>query len=177
MDKMMKWLFPWIAMIILAGCQSATVRTACKQTDWYELGRRDSTVGVAQQLGNHRAKCGKAFDSLSESLYVTGYNNGLTEYCTSENGYEIGRSGANPSVRCPAPMDETFLAGVDRGQRARAHEQSIQRLDREISSLNQKLSGEGGDPDRESLLSRLSGLQAERADHERKFNQIERQIN
>jgi hypothetical protein len=176
MDYVMKTILPVVSLFLVLGCQSAPLKVTCNQTDWFELGRQDGASGLSSRLKVHREECGKFFDKMNEGLYATGYNNGLTEYCSSDNGFAIGKSGLKPTLNCPPPMDQTFLAAIQRGQEARDLEENIRRLDREISSLNQKLKTKRA-IDKDSLLTKISGLQEERAVTERKFNQIERQIN
>lgn len=157
----------------LCGCQSSPKAASCSQIDWFELGRRDGTMGQPEQLDEQRRGCGKHFDGLSENLYRNGYNKGLAEYCSPTNGYDLGRNGVRPTLVCPAPTDVEFMAAVERGARARGLDETIRQLDREISSINRELSQ--SDPqNRNRLLAKLTDLKQERADFERKMTQIER---
>ncbi len=101
------------------GCQSNPLKVSCSEADWFEMGRRDGAIGRAPQLDAQRKSCGKYFSPMSETLFTSGYNNGIAEYCSEDNGYDIGVSGSVMQKVCPAPMDIPFLEAVEKGRKAR----------------------------------------------------------
>jgi hypothetical protein len=117
-------LLTFLTIFATLGCQSSPVKIACSESDWFELGRRDGAIGKPLQIQSHKARCGKDLSAANENLYVQGYNNGLSEYCSPDNGFAIGRSGGNPSKICPAPLDTHFFAAVRKGIKARQAEET-----------------------------------------------------
>ncbi|MGE0763632.1 MAG: DUF2799 domain-containing protein [Bdellovibrionales bacterium] len=181
MSKSLAVLLLGTLMMALSACQSTTKLAGCESTDWYELGRRAGTTGLPSQNSLEKRRCGRHFDPPSEAIYVNGYNNGLSEYCTPDNGYALGKAGSSLNKVCPRPIDQDFVAGYNRGKKVRELENVNQNLDRKISSLNQKLksakesgakTGEHG-----ALVSELTGLQQELQANRRRMTQIEKQVN
>ena len=163
----------------LLGCQSNPKRTLCETADWYELGRRAGAAGQASQVEKERNRCDGHFEASQESIYTNGHNNGLAEYCTSDNGYALGKAGSAVNKVCPRPIDEGFLNGYARGKKVRELESMNENLNRKISSVSQKLkiAKNKTNQDQNQLLSELSVLEQERLANQRRMIQIEKQIN
>ena len=170
-----------VSFLSLLGCQSSPKKTVCESTDWYELGRRNGTSGLNSQMDNERRRCVGHFDTTNEAIYVNGYNNGLAEYCSIDNGYSLGKAGATANKVCPRPTDEPFLAGYARGKKVRELERMNETLDRKISSVSQKLKSAkektAKTSEHNQLMSELSSLEQERQANQRRMGQIEKQIN
>lgn len=72
------------------------------------------------------------------ALYESGRSLGLAEYCTEANGYEMGRTGQRYLHVCPAILEESFLAGYRRGERAARLQSINERLRRPGLSFARK---------------------------------------
>lgn len=119
----------WIGIVASAGllalgaCATPTERVAsrCAATDWAALGAQDGeagfpearrrtlfeecrSVGVPPDIGQYRANRAGA----------------LAEYCTAENGYEVGRSGELYYQVCEGEAEAAFLEGLTAGREALA---------------------------------------------------------
>ena len=124
-------LFSFV-VLLQVGCASSSssntsiTKTNCGSMDWFEYGRRDGSKGAPkEQIDSYRKLCGNEFDSSSETLYVNGRNSGLVEYCSPQNGFEIGRMGAAYLYVCPSLMEPAFINEMRRGQRIRdGHEKA-----------------------------------------------------
>jgi hypothetical protein len=171
--------FLCLGIVTLVACQSSPKTVvSCESADWYELGRRTGTTGQPSQLDQERKRCTGQFDHTQEAVYINGYNNGLTEYCTNENGYALGKSGATLNKVCPRPIDEAFVAGYMRGTKVRELQQVNENIDRKISSINQRLkSAKDKKNEHGQLMSEITGLEQERQANRKRLNQIEKQIN
>src|SRR5436190_2119649 len=131
-----------LSLVFLNACSSIPADQAiCEQQDWYELGRRDGAQGTAaERLDQHKATCKRdTFQSEWETMYSDGRNAGLVEYCSSENGYGLGRQGASYLYVCPSTMESLFLSGYRRGQAAHTLEIEIKKLDAKIELIVQKI--------------------------------------
>lgn len=117
-------LFTFMAFFTALGCQAHPLRASCNETDWFEHGRRDGSAGKPLMIDAHSRRCGADFTTGAENLFIQGYNNGLSEYCTPDNGFAIGKSGGRPARICPAPLDTHFFAAVKKGVKAREAEET-----------------------------------------------------
>jgi hypothetical protein len=106
-----------ILMVFLAGCATSE-KLPCATTDWYELGRRNGTQGGSEEeVKALKPACGTEDEKADAlALYENGRSLGLAEYCTEENGFEMGRTGQKYAKVCPIILEEAFLAGYKRGQ-------------------------------------------------------------
>lgn len=109
-----------LSSLLQIGCASSSstiTRTNCTSMDWFEYGRRDGSRGAPkEQVDSYRQLCGSEFNGTSETLYVNGRNSGLVEYCTPQNGFELGKMGATYLYVCPSLMEPAFISEMRRGQ-------------------------------------------------------------
>lgn len=173
----MKLALSILFSLLVIGCQSDPKTTACAGADWFELGRREGAAGKQIKPEEVTYRCQGAFDSNAQNLYSLGYNNGLNEYCSYENGFSLGKSGAKMSLVCPRPSDEVFNAAFTRGVKARELEQANQRIDRQITSVSERLKSSSDHPTQKNLLSEMDGLRQEKTNIEKRLQQIEKRVN
>lgn len=113
-------LLPALLQVACSSSSSSISKTNCASMDWFEYGRRDGSKGAAkEQIENYRKLCGDQFSGASETLYVNGRNSGLVEYCTPQNGFEVGKMGSPYLYVCPSLMEPAFISEMRRGQRHR----------------------------------------------------------
>lgn len=114
-------LSTFLTFIGCASSSSTSVsKTNCASMDWFEYGRRDGSRGAPkEQIEQYKGICGSEFNSQSEILYVNGRNSGLVEYCTPQNGYEVGKMGGTYLYVCPSLVEPAFISEMRRGQRYR----------------------------------------------------------
>jgi hypothetical protein len=102
------------AVMGLSACATSQ-KQDCDNYNWYEMGRQQGRIGSPHNQAGVPPACAKA-DHTSE-LWKSGYEIGLSEYCTIDNAYALGRLGLPLSRACPAHED--LLAHYARGERAR----------------------------------------------------------
>lgn len=106
-----------------AGCVSLTVteRTAaCASTDWQRYGVNDGRLGVpTSDRADQFEDCAALGRPVDLAAYQRGRGDGLTEYCTAENGYEAGYEGRSYENVCPPASEQDFLQGFERGRKDR----------------------------------------------------------
>jgi len=167
-----------VSCLALSGCASAPPEEqfSCKGTDWFELGRRDGTAGQATSfIETHRKECSKEFNQQTEAYYMNGYNKGLVDYCSVENGFVLGRAGQPMKPVCPSPMDRSFMIGFNRGQRVYQLERANTQIERKISSINQQLKNKSVRTDqKEALTTELSQLENVRLQNNKELGRIEK---
>ena len=109
-------------------------------------------------------------------MYTNGRNAGLVEYCTAENAYQLGRMGIAYMYVCPSTIENKFLSGYRKGQRARELEIENKKLDGRIDSVAEKLNQSANDFERLRLTAELAQLQATRSKNQKEMdkNQLQR---
>ncbi|MFI0460023.1 MAG: DUF2799 domain-containing protein [Candidatus Thiodiazotropha endolucinida] len=64
----------------------------CRVADWYVIGYEDGAKGHSlSYLGNHRKACANHGIAPDSELYEQGRLAGQNEYCTPQNGFELGK--------------------------------------------------------------------------------------
>jgi hypothetical protein len=113
---------------------------SCAQIDWFEIGRHDGASGLPMERSNAYAeRCNLTPQPFDQELYANGRNAGLLEYCTTAMGLEKGRAGMAYEDVCPEPLEESFLAGYQLGQRIRDLEAENADLQARIEILRRNL--------------------------------------
>lgn len=145
----------------LALCSCATLNESeCRTTDWYQLGARDGAAGSARtRVEAHREACAEFGLPADDAAWVQGYEAGLVDYCTADNGYRVGRQGGGYGRVCPAQDEREFLAAYELGRETYNVEREIAELDRRAESLQQRLvSSKLDDDTRRELRRQLSDV-------------------
>ena len=156
------------------GCQSKPKISSCETSDWFEMGRQAGTAGRVTGAPEERGRCPLQFNKVSEALYQNGYNYGLTDYCTPENGYQVARLGL-PLLRiCPRPTNTAFEASYKKGAKVREIEQANVALDRKISSINVKIKKTRlSASQKQELSGELTGLNEARTANQRRIQKLD----
>jgi len=129
-----------VLIALLAGCASLS-EEQCLSTDWRAIGFEDGAKGApASALPERRQTCTKrgaaAFDMPA---YLAGRREGLQTYCTLENGFAVGASGAADADVCDGEERALFLAGYSRGARLFALEAAVIRASQALSDAQAAL--------------------------------------
>lgn len=111
------------ALALIAGCTSVPVEervAACAQTDWHRYGVNDGRLGVpASDRTDTFADCAELGHPVDVAAYQRGRAEGLREYCTVENGYEVGYRGRRYEQVCPPELAGDFTQGLAQGRKDR----------------------------------------------------------
>lgn len=155
------------------GCTTTDVASTCQELDWYQIGREDGLKGLSGQ-GRRPVKsvCADSDQSLSEAIYNNGFDNGIAQFCSFENGYQIGyhKLKSASSDLCPPVAKADFLAGVDQGEQVLKLETEERSLAHKIEALSDRLSTNGLDTVRRGLLH------GERLELQGRHNEVVRQM-
>ncbi|MGH8519542.1 MAG: DUF2799 domain-containing protein, partial [Panacagrimonas sp.] len=112
----------------------------CRSADWYQLGSRDGANGGARsRIEEHREACAEFGLPADDAAWFQGYEAGLLDYCTADNGYRVGRRGGGYGRVCPAPEEREFVEAYELGHETYAVEREIAELDRRAESLQERL--------------------------------------
>jgi len=110
----------------------------CQESDWYELGRRDGANGAPVRYETKKT-CNDSDIQANEVLYRNGRYAGLIEYCGSENGFEIGKSGNSYYFVCPTDMESGFLKQYRMGKRFFELEKQNQNIEKSMHTMAAEL--------------------------------------
>lgn len=75
----------------------------CLQGNWQAIGYKDGTAGrYPTYISNHQKACAKANIIANQPLWEQGRKQGLKQYCTQPNAFQLGTRGINLNKVCPA---------------------------------------------------------------------------
>ncbi len=108
---------------LAAGCSTLSVEertAACAATDWERFGQNDGRLGVTTaDRASEFEDCNQLGQPVDLAAYQAGRAQGLTEYCTAPNGYQVGYDGRRYENVCPPALEQDFLQGYERGREDR----------------------------------------------------------
>lgn len=151
-------------VLTFIGCASRPL-VSCSSLDWFELGRRDGSSGLTPAaFQEHAHNCSGEISQKAKVSYNHGRNTGLVSYCSTDNGWSVGRSGSTYHRVCPQNFEGSFLKGFKKGQR-------VFYIEKEIETITQQLQVERLDfRQRYDLNQRLESLVAKLQDLKRPIN-------
>ncbi len=118
----------------LGGCASLS-ESQCLAGDWQTVGYRDGTSGHdPSALLKHQNACVKHGVTPDRAAYLTGWDQGIFQYCQPRNGFALGERGAAFPTLCPDAVIDVFEAAYHDGRRLYLARAEIRRLEREIKA-------------------------------------------
>ncbi|CCO44382.1 conserved hypothetical protein [Vibrio nigripulchritudo SOn1] len=142
-----------LSLVVLSGCASMSAEE-CQTTHWGDLGYQEGQSGANPTVISDYAKdCGENGISVDKAAWQKGYNQGLILYCSPANGYREGASGKTYHGVCD---NQQFVAQYQLGRQQYLKEQRLEKIEREISDIDLKLSNKQGlDEDERKRLNRV----------------------
>ena len=134
---------PLVAVLVLAGCGGgATVsKSQCVAGDWQTIGYRDGANGLrSDQLLAHENACVPHGVIPDRTAYMTGWSQGVDEYCRPGNGFKVGESGDADNDVCPMAQREEFERGYQNGRQLYLARVDVEDLERAIDQKRARLS-------------------------------------
>ncbi len=168
-----------MVLLLVAGCSSLS-KQECRNADWYIIGLEDGSAGrTLQTVGSHRKACARVDIVPDMTAYENGHNQGRQRYCTRENGFQLGDSGARYNGVCQGLDEVTFLNAYDAGKfryeirselnqlksRINSRHERLDTIDDEILQLEESIvSDRSTGESRRRDLAAVKQLEAERSD-------------
>ncbi|XOV82600.1 MAG: DUF2799 domain-containing protein [bacterium] len=131
-----------VSALILAGCASkpSVTEYQCRAGDWQSIGFRDGANGVANtHILAHQEACGEFGIVPERDGYLAGWREGLNNYCTAQNGYQLGIRGASMNTVCPQALQDAFAAAYADGRQIYQAQRDVARLASQIQQNEQRL--------------------------------------
>ena len=125
--------------VALASCATLD-KDECAVADWQQLGMSDGGRGVAATyVANHQKACSKYGLPVDTVAWQSGWQQGIRNYCTFENGIEVGKRSGYSSNPCPADLAADFQTGVSAGSEVHQARSERDSARSELNSLTAKL--------------------------------------
>ena len=130
----------------LGGCAAVT-KEQCIAGDWADLGKAHASVGKpADHLDEVVKSCGKHGITPDTKAYLSGWNQGLLNYCTPLNGFTLGKQNKQRSSICPPQTANGFNQAYQLGNviwkanyRVDQAESKILSIESTVNELNDRL--------------------------------------
>lgn len=99
----------------LSGCASLT-KEQCRTGNWQAIGYTDGVAGrYPDRINDHSKACAKAGVTPDYQAWQRGRQEGLIQYCTSSNAYQLGRRGQQLNLVCPSNQSSELQSSNARG--------------------------------------------------------------
>lgn len=155
---------------LVSGCATISEST-CRTSDWQNLGYRDALKGLESRAKDLQEAC-PAFRATD---YANGREEGLDEFCTSEQGYEFGARGGNYRGTCSGALGVIFERAYVNGRVVAELEQQLEAIEREMQDIEYKLDNPSLTRDQYYYLrSRLNELEQQRRGYEQQLARVRR---
>ncbi|MEE9454573.1 MAG: DUF2799 domain-containing protein [Paracoccaceae bacterium] len=97
-------------LFALASCASLS-EDACRSGNWQAIGYNDGANGRSQNyLNEHREACVEYGIAPDQTAWLRARLEGLKQYCTRPNAYQIGRRGSDLNPVCSSDLAGLKLA-------------------------------------------------------------------
>lgn len=151
---------------ILSGCASLSEED-CLTADWAVMGEADGQQGrPVSEINRYRRQCAQFGVVPDTEAYLEARQRGLALFCTHDNGYDQGRSGAPHKLVCPAAVERDFRRGYDLGRAVYVSLTDLRNSNDSIAYNEDEIDGLQSDiSDREESLSSDDLSDEEKSDH------------
>ena len=128
-----------MATVLLGGC--ATMDQAeCVSADWYALGLGDGQEGRKSSRHSEYAKeCSEFGVSVDQDAYTDGWETGIRDYCTRDNGFGVGMSGKIYQHSCPTALTDAFFSSYQTGRAVFMKQARVNTLRRKVQKIGDDL--------------------------------------
>jgi Protein of unknown function (DUF2799). len=111
---------------------------------WAEVGYKTALKGKSvRTFDTFKAACGSTLGKPQQTAFVKGYTKGIFEFCTFNNGYELGLESIEKPTSCPLEIRAEFDKGYLRG--AAVLRERLAKLHRQQDDNENRLRGGGMD--------------------------------
>ena len=151
-----------IGALLASGCASLS-ESQCVAGDWETVGYRDGLAGrQSTQLLNHQNACVKHGTVPDRNAYLTGWEDGVRQYCQPTNGFSAGEAGRTFPNVCPDDLQDAYYAAYQEGRRLYTAKTEIDALNRQIGQKEHRikqLAAEIADAEAELIADETTALQ------------------
>ncbi len=107
-----------VLLAVISCSQLASVN--CDPHSWQGQGLRDGLRGTSPRVANeYERTCNQQSIVFDRQAYLVGHKEGNTEYCTAQNGFDLGLSGVESERVCVNEDALAFKDGLNTGRKLR----------------------------------------------------------
>lgn len=126
-------------LMTMQGCATMN-EEECLVSDWHAVGFEDGARGyTADRIAQHRKACANHGVRPDLAAYRQGRQEGLRHYCTPQNGFNAGSSGAAYAGVCPQDLAADFSRAYGEGRRLHDLRGRVRSADHRLASLNRQV--------------------------------------
>ncbi len=131
-----------VSLVVLAGCAAKPTvsENQCYAGDWQTIGYRDGASGTSStRLLAHQDACGAFGIVPDRNGYLTGWRDGLQNFCTADSGFQLGLRGAGLNTVCSDELREPFASAYADGREFYTARREVNRLARQLANNEHRL--------------------------------------
>jgi len=133
----------WIVLgLVTTACATkpSVSEFQCKAGDWQTIGYRDGAGGMlSSKLLSHQDACGEYNIVPDRQSYLLGWQQGLVQFCTAANGFDLGQRGARHNNVCGGELAQPFSSAYIDGKQLYDARAEVTRLQRRLYDRKQRL--------------------------------------
>jgi len=139
-------------VLITAGCETLD-QGQCVTADWRDMGYQDGSAGKPKSsVSSYASDCSQYGVKVDAGAYRDGWNRGIPQYCTANNGYRVGSSGGYYADSCTGNLKDAFYSAYLLGDAVYEAQSRVNRLQAEVDKLGDKASENGLTDERRTQL-------------------------
>ena len=153
-----------LTLAAISGC--ATMSEAeCQNANWQLRGEDDGNSGYRRdRVNSHTRACAEYGIKPDVAAYARGWEQGIRNFCTRDNGWEHGLAGKTYQNSCPDVQKAAFFEAFSLGSAIAEQQGKVGSLNTQLNTVNTKLDGMASDDeDYADLKKRQSNLQVDHA--------------
>lgn len=159
-----KYLLVFSALLVLPGCATLD-KDDCLSANWHDIGHKDGSKGYkSERYLKHNEACQEHNVRVNTADYRNGWNEGIEEFCTEDNGWRVGLEGKTYHKSCPKRLKLEFYNAYQLGRDVYEKEQNLEKINKKLERVVDKLADDDTSSDRrKSLRKERSKLKSERS--------------
>ncbi len=185
---MKRFAISTLCVLALAGCGGMS-ETACTAANWKAMGFEDGIAGRSPaKFSVHRKACADHGVVADFDSYKAGHDQGITQFCRPQNGYNQGSRGRAYQGVCPSELEAAFVTAhlegftlyqkrteLDRiSEELEAAQARAKSIEHEIVETTASLAAPGIPPvERANLALEIKHLTEEKINVERSIPELE----
>lgn len=126
-------------IMAIGGCATMSPEE-CAVADWEHLGERDGRSGQPPEyLGRRASDCEEAGYEADQTAWRRGWDRGIADFCTPNNGFRKGLEGYSYEPICPGRLESDFLDGYEPGIAIHDARSRLEKTESEIERVEKRL--------------------------------------
>jgi hypothetical protein len=161
-------------LVVLSACATLN-EDQCRDANWQQLGYDDGQAGRhASHIDLHRQACQRHNLPIQAEEWRAGWEIGIRQYCTPQNGLNEGRAGRSYANSCPDDLRADFEDAYRVAKAVHDARSTVDRENRAMDELLRKLRDEDDRAEARKLQTEISVKRDAVRSAERRLRDAER---